>query len=64
MDMIVAREIVTVLAFLGFLGIVWWAYGGRRKSRFEEAALAPFDDEERARIRRETEQAHRKERGK
>lgn len=48
MDIDIAREIVTVLAFASFLGIVWWAYSGRRKQRFEEASLLVFDDEERA----------------
>jgi cbb3-type cytochrome oxidase subunit 3 len=33
----------TVLSAIAFAGIVWWAYGARRKSRFEAAARAPFD---------------------
>jgi cytochrome c oxidase cbb3-type subunit IV len=32
----------TVLTFLAFLGIVAWAYSGRRRCAFEEAANAPF----------------------
>lgn len=48
MDINVAREIITVLALVSFLGIVWWAYGSRRKGRFEEDALLVFDGDERA----------------
>jgi len=32
-----------------FVGIVWWAYGASRRSRFELDAQLPFSDEEEAR---------------
>lgn len=32
----------TVLAFVVFIGIVFWAYSGRRREAFDEAANAPF----------------------
>ena len=32
----------TVLAFVAFIGIVLWAFSGRRRRDFEEAANAPF----------------------
>ena len=32
----------STLALLAFLGIVWWAYSGRQRERFEQAARAPF----------------------
>ena len=41
-------SITTVVAFVAFLAIVAWAYSGRRKAAFDEAANAPFalpDDE-------------------
>lgn len=38
----------TVLAMLAFVGICLWAYSGRNKARFKEAALLPFADEERS----------------
>lgn len=47
MDINDARTIITVLSFLSFVGIVAWAYSQRRRSAFEEAALLPFDEEER-----------------
>jgi cytochrome c oxidase cbb3-type subunit 4 len=34
--------VTTVLSVLAFAGVVWWAYGGRRRARFEHAAQAPF----------------------
>ena len=33
---------ITVLAFVGFIGVVVWAYSSRRKQAFEDAANAPF----------------------
>ena len=41
-----ARNLITVLSFLSFIGIVWWAYSARRRGEFEEAANLPFADEE------------------
>ena len=38
----VLHIIMTVVAFITFLGIVYWAYSGKRKSEFEAAANAPF----------------------
>lgn len=47
MDMNDLRSIVTVVSFMTFLGIVWWAYGVKtNRQRFEEAANLPFSDEE------------------
>ncbi|OWW21678.1 cbb3-type cytochrome oxidase subunit 3 [Noviherbaspirillum denitrificans] len=41
-----ARNVMTVLSFLTFIGIVWWAYSGRRSADFEAAANLPFADEQ------------------
>jgi len=46
MDINLLRIIVTVTAFVAFLGIVWWAYGSSRKGRFERDAMLPFEEEE------------------
>jgi cytochrome c oxidase cbb3-type subunit IV len=40
------RAAMTVIAFLTFLGIVYWAYSGRRKKRFEDAAQLPFTEDD------------------
>ncbi len=45
MDINDLRSVMTVLAFLAFCGIVAWAYSGRRKQSFEEAARLPLDDD-------------------
>jgi cytochrome c oxidase cbb3-type subunit IV len=37
-----ASNVMTVISFLTFLGIVWWAQRGK----WEEAAQLPFADEE------------------
>lgn len=38
---------VTVIAFATFVGIIGWAYSPSRKSRFEDDARLPFDEDER-----------------
>jgi cytochrome c oxidase cbb3-type subunit 4 len=46
MDINDLRSLITVLSFATFIGIVWWAYSGKRKQSFEEAGLLPFTDDE------------------
>lgn len=46
MDITTVRSIVTVVAFLTFLGIVFWAYSSARKSRFDAAARLPFEEDD------------------
>jgi cytochrome c oxidase cbb3-type subunit 4 len=46
MDVNELRTIITTLSFIIFLGIVYWAYSGRQKSRFDEAANLPFADDD------------------
>jgi cytochrome c oxidase cbb3-type subunit IV len=38
------RTIVTTLSFVAFVGLVFWAYSGKQKKRFDEAANLPFVD--------------------
>jgi cytochrome c oxidase cbb3-type subunit 4 len=45
MDINTWRAILTLLAFVCFVGIAWWAYSRKRRARFEEAANLPFADE-------------------
>ena len=40
------RILITVLSFSVFIGIVYWAYSGRQRKRFAEAANLPFLDED------------------
>lgn len=46
MDINDLRSLTTVVAFVTFVGIVIWAWSGRNKAAFEEAARLPLDDEE------------------
>ena len=46
MDVNLLREIVTVLSFAAFLGIVAFAMNPRNRERFEEAARVPLDEED------------------
>ena len=45
MDINDLRSLFTVLAFIAFVGIVWWAYSDRRKQAYDEAAMLPLDDD-------------------
>ncbi len=40
------RSFVTVFLFLAFLGICWWAYNPRNRSRFEDDGMLVFEDDE------------------
>jgi cytochrome c oxidase cbb3-type subunit 4 len=46
MDLNTLRSISTVLSFVTFLGILWWAFSPRSSKSFEEAARLPFADDE------------------
>ncbi|MFA0014913.1 cbb3-type cytochrome oxidase subunit 3 [Vibrio lentus] len=45
MDIITFQSVWTVTVFACFIGIVWWAFGKNRKSRFDEDANLVFADE-------------------
>jgi cytochrome c oxidase cbb3-type subunit IV len=46
MDINDFRTLSTVLVFLTFMGVAWWAYGPSRKHYFDEAAQLPFQDDD------------------
>ena len=46
MDINDIRSALTVLAFASFIGIVIWAWSGRRKAAFDEAARLPLEDDD------------------
>jgi len=46
MDINDFRILITALSFVVFAGIVYWAYNGRRRTQFDEAAQLPFLDPE------------------
>jgi len=40
------QSIWTIVVMITFLGIVVWAYSGKRKAAFDEAARLPFEDDQ------------------
>ena len=45
MDYEIARSVTTLVMFLVFIGIALWAYSGRQRARFDEAAQLALEDE-------------------
>ena len=45
MDLSTLRGLSTLLLMLAFIGIVVWAWSGKRKKDFDEAARLPLDDD-------------------
>ncbi len=43
MDITFLRIASTLVCFVTFLGIAYWAFAGRNRERFDEAARIPFD---------------------
>jgi cytochrome c oxidase cbb3-type subunit 4 len=46
MDINDLRIVFTVLTFVAFVGIVFWAYSRKRKREFDEAANLPFREDD------------------
>jgi cytochrome c oxidase cbb3-type subunit 4 len=44
MDSGTIGAIVTVVFFLLFIAISWWAFSRKNKKRFDEAARLPFEE--------------------
>jgi len=45
MNVTVLQSIWTVIAFVFFIAVVIWAWSGRRKKDFDEAARMALDDD-------------------
>jgi len=45
-DFVTLSSIMTVVAFATFVGIVLWAYSGKARRGFDEAARLPFAEDE------------------
>ena len=45
MDIGTLRGLGTLIIFVAFISLVFWAYSSKRKDSFAEAALLPFSDE-------------------
>lgn len=46
MDINDVRGLGSIFALIAFAGIFWWAYGSRRRKRFEDDAHIPFHDDD------------------
>jgi len=45
MSFILLQSIWSIVIMITFLGIVVWAYSGKRKAAFDEASRLPFEDD-------------------
>lgn len=45
MSGVLAQTVWTVIAFVFFIGVVIWAWSGRRKEDFDKAARMALDDD-------------------
>ncbi|CDF83497.1 cbb3-type cytochrome oxidase subunit 3 [Pseudomonas sp. QL9] len=59
MDIGTIRGLGTVVVMVAFVGVLLWAYSGKRKARFDNDALLPFADDPAAMKHVEQEQASR-----
>ncbi|MFT6029658.1 MAG: cytochrome c oxidase cbb3-type subunit 4 [Oleiphilaceae bacterium] len=46
MDINTLRGLSTILVMIVFIGICLWAFNGRKKKDFDDAANLPFQDDE------------------
>lgn len=46
MDAGFLRGLYTLILFVAFIGVIWWAWSARRKDDFEEAANLPLEDDD------------------
>ena len=46
MDINTLRGLSTILVMIVFIGICLWAFSGRKKKDFDDAANLPFEDDE------------------
>ena len=59
MDIVTVRSIFTVLVFATFIGVWIWAWSGKRKQAFDEAANLPFvEDGQPAQSREQKDSEH------
>ncbi|PHR66946.1 cbb3-type cytochrome c oxidase subunit 3 [Pseudidiomarina marina] len=54
MDYITWRSFYTVLVFVLFIGVVWWAYSKGQKKNFDEAANSIFDEDEKSSVTKDS----------
>jgi cytochrome c oxidase cbb3-type subunit 4 len=45
MDPGTLQGLATLLALLAFIGVIWWAWSGRLKQKFDDAAHMPLEED-------------------
>jgi cytochrome c oxidase cbb3-type subunit 4 len=45
MDINTLRSVTTLVSFVVFIGIVWWAWSRKRSADFDQAAQLPFEQD-------------------
>ena len=58
MDLATFHSLWTIVVLVVFIGIVVWAWSGKRKQAFEEAARIPLDEDQPAPTRSSQEKHH------
>ena len=58
MDEALIQSIWTLVVLVLFVGIVIWAWSGKRKQEFDEAANIPFDGEDKPAATTSKEDSH------
>ena len=58
MDLGTLHGLWTLLILVVFVGIVRWAFSGKQKQRFEEAARLPLEEDDMILSRRSSEEKH------
>jgi cytochrome c oxidase cbb3-type subunit 4 len=58
MDDSLIQSIWTLVVLVLFVGIVIWAWSGKRKQEFDEAANIPFDEEDKPAATTSKENSH------
>ena len=58
MDYSLIQSIWTLVVLVLFVGIVIWAWSGKRKKRFDEAANIPFEEDDMRSVDKTKENKH------
>jgi cytochrome c oxidase cbb3-type subunit 4 len=58
MDVSIVQSVWTLVVLVMFVGIVIWAWSGKRKQEFDEAANIPFDEDDKPAATTSKENSH------
>jgi cytochrome c oxidase cbb3-type subunit 4 len=58
MDVSIVQSVWTLVVLVLFVGIVIWAWSGKRKQEFDEAANIPFHEDDKSAEKTSKENSH------